>query len=63
MRNLLQSLKNTLNQVEVRGKNNLDMLLGCLLTIDMAIAELDRQEVKDTEGSAHEDTNERRGDA
>ena len=58
MRNLLLTLKNTLNQVEVRGKNNLDMMLGCLLTIDKAIAEMDGQDAKETEGGAHDNTDE-----
>ena len=63
MKELLQKLKITLNQVEVRGQNNLDMMLGCLLTIDKAIAEMDGQGAKETEGGAHDNTDKRGNDA
>lgn len=35
----LYSLKNTLNQIEVHGADNLDKLLGCIQTIDKMIEE------------------------
>lgn len=31
----------TLNKIEVRGKENLDMLLGCMLTLEKLIKEDD----------------------
>lgn len=35
----LYALKNTLNQIEVRGSENMDRLLGCIQTIDKMIEE------------------------
>lgn len=34
----LRAVVDTLNQVEVRGKENLDMLLGCILMLNGMIA-------------------------
>ena len=44
MLDLLKKIRATLDSVEVRGKTNLDYLLGCMLTLDGLIREL---EVKD----------------
>ena len=46
MKNRLASVINTLNEIEVRGKDNLDMLLGCILTLE-TLAEEDTTEVVD----------------
>lgn len=35
----LFALKNTLNKIEVHGSTNLDMLLGCMQTVDKLIQE------------------------
>ena len=40
----LKKIRATMEAVEVRGKTNLDYLLGCILTLDGIIREL---EVKD----------------
>lgn len=34
MKTIFDSLISTLNAIEVRGKDNLDRLLGCILTIE-----------------------------
>lgn len=34
MQEILGSLIVTLNKIEVKGKNNLDMLLGCIQTLE-----------------------------
>ncbi len=65
MENQLRNILNTLNQIEVRGQENLDMLLGCILTIEKIIAENKQQEAqnKAKEGGAGDDHNERGNDA
>ena len=34
MKALLQSIISTLGKIEVKGRDNLDMLLGCILTLE-----------------------------
>ena len=34
LKSQLRAVLDTLNQIEVRGKENLDMLLGCIITLD-----------------------------
>lgn len=36
----LTNIANTLNCVEVKGRDNMNRLLGCILTIDRIISEL-----------------------
>lgn len=45
----LYSVKNTLNEIEVHGKDNLDRLLGCIWTIEKLI-----EEEKETATSSQE---------
>lgn len=40
----LKKIRATLEAVEVRGKTNLDYLLGCILTLDSMIRELEVKE-------------------
>ena len=40
----LKKIRATLDEVEVRGKENLDYLLGCILTLDGIIRELEGNE-------------------
>jgi hypothetical protein len=49
MDNRLYALKKTLNEIEVRGSENLDRLLGCIQTIDKMIAEGEQHEQNPTE--------------
>ena len=39
LKNKLKALLFTLNSIEVHGKQNLDMLLGCVLTLQSLIKE------------------------
>lgn len=39
MDNRLYALRKTLDEIEVRGSENLDRLLGCIQTLDRMIAE------------------------
>lgn len=45
---IIRSIINTLNQIEVKGKDNLDKLLGVILTLEMMIPE--SEESKETTG-------------
>lgn len=57
---LLRNIRNTLNQIEVRGRENLDMLLGCILTIDNAVATDDQEKAQEErEGGVDDDQNQR----
>ena len=49
MDNRLYALKKTLNEIEVRGSENLDRLLGCIQTIEKMIAEGEQNEQNPTE--------------
>ncbi len=40
----LYALKSTLDQISVSGQNNLDLLLGCMQTIDKMIREGEENE-------------------
>jgi len=41
MREFLNTLLASLNTIEVKGKNNIDVLLGCMMAIEQQIAALD----------------------
>ena len=40
MQEFLNQLLSSLNSIEVKGKNNLDILLGCMMAIENAIEQL-----------------------
>lgn len=44
MNDFLHTLLNSLNCIEVKGKDNLDTLLGCMLAIERKIAEIETEE-------------------
>lgn len=44
MKDALMNLCNTLNQIEVKGKNNLAYLLGCIGELERLLKELDSEE-------------------
>lgn len=54
MKRIIQSLIATLGKIEVRGKDNLDMLLGCIQTLEKLLAILEEQE---KEGAGNEAEN------
>ena len=41
MKDFLKTLLASLETIEVKGKNNLDTLLGCMMAIEKAIERLD----------------------
>lgn len=41
---MLKQVIETLNQVEVKGKENMDMLLGCILTLEAIQGKIDSME-------------------
>lgn len=42
-------LRNTLNQIEVKGKENLDLLLGCIIAVENIISEHEAETAKKKE--------------
>ena len=40
---MLEKVIATLNAIEVHGKDNIDMLLGCILTLEQLDRELNKQ--------------------
>lgn len=44
MRDFLNTLLASLDTLEVKGKQNLDVLLGCMMAVEKAIAQLEAQE-------------------
>lgn len=47
---------NTLNVVEVKGKNNMNHLLGVILTLEELVNKIDEPEIKIEEVSSDEQT-------
>lgn len=45
MKDKIIAIIRTLNGVEVKGKNNLDMLLGCIMTLEQIEKEIEDGEV------------------
>lgn len=54
MVNLLQNVRNTLGHIEVKGEQNLDMLLGCMRAIDQVIRDLQKPARPDGEDQPEE---------
>jgi len=52
MNNHLTQVISTLNNIEVHGKNNLDMLLGCI----MALEQIESQIAQDAKEKTKEET-------
>lgn len=46
MRNFLETLLKTLNQIEVKGKDNVNYLLGCICAIEKVLNDMETQEEK-----------------
>ena len=42
----LQMVINTLNTIEVKGRENMNHLLGCIMTLERMMAQKDEQEPK-----------------
>lgn len=47
MEEFLTSLLRSLNEIEVKGKQNIDILLGCMMAIETKIKQLGEEEGED----------------
>ena len=45
MTDTLSMIIHTLNKIEVHGKQNLDMLLGCITVLENMLSEINSEEV------------------
>jgi len=54
MKRIIQSLIVTLGKIEVRGKDNLDMLLGCIQTLEKLLEAFDESQKKEDTGNGTE---------
>lgn len=45
----MKAILNTLNQIEVKGANNMDMLLACIRALNEAVSKAEQPE-QETEG-------------
>lgn len=50
METFLKTLLESLNRIEVKGKDNIDILLGCMIAIENAINELNPQAEEEQDG-------------
>lgn len=50
-RKSIEAVIKTLDSVAVSGKNNLDMQLGCILTLEKVLREEDSDAVLDSDGN------------
>ena len=44
---IIKAVVQTLNQIEVKGKHNLDMLLGCINALEKTVIEMEKELVKE----------------
>lgn len=44
---ILEAVSQTLNKVEVKGRENLDMLLGCINILDQTAAQMRKETPKE----------------
>lgn len=49
--NLIKMVISTLNSIEVRGKSNLDMLLGCINALESVVQGIEVQKKLEEEGA------------
>jgi len=40
----IKAIISTLNNIEVHGKNNLDMLLGCIMALEQMESQMEQEE-------------------
>ena len=50
--NTIKAIISTLNNIEVHGKNNLDMLLGCIMALEQMDAQMKQEAKKKEEETA-----------
>lgn len=49
MKEFFSRLLDSLNQIEVKGKDNIDILLGCMIAVEQMIAQLEAPVKNDKE--------------
>lgn len=54
MKEFLSNLLKSLDKIEVKGRDNMDIMLGCMMAIEQAIAQLDAP-TEETNGEESED--------
>lgn len=49
----IKAVRRTLEEIDVRGRNNIDKMLGCMMTLDQIIVEMSQpvQEAKNDESN------------
>jgi hypothetical protein len=52
MASKIERIISTLNNIEVHGKSNLDMLLGCIMTLEQIDAQMKQEAKKKEEETA-----------
>lgn len=52
MESRIERIISTLNNIEVHGKNNLDMLLGCIMALEQIEAQMEQETKKMEEETA-----------
>jgi hypothetical protein len=52
MESRIERIISTLNNIEVHGKSNLDMLLGCIMTLEQIDAQMKQEAKKKEEETA-----------
>ena len=50
MEEYLEKLLKSLNQLEVKGKGNIDILLGCIMATEQMIAKLSEEKEEESDG-------------
>lgn len=50
MEEFLRSLLRSLDQLEVRGRENLDIVLGCMLAIEQVLTQIQENEEEVSDG-------------
>ena len=50
MEEFLRSLLRSLDQLEVRGRENLDIVLGCMMAIEQVLTQIQKNEEEGSDG-------------
>ena len=50
MKEFLNTLLKSLNMIEVKGKGNIDILLGCIMATEQMIAKLSEEKEEESDG-------------
>lgn len=53
MTEILKAVITTLNSIDVRGKSNMDRMLGCINALEQTVRALETPQTEETEGENH----------